>query len=187
MAASAKPKIRSTHNFTHKMGGFQRLRSTWAALDVVVKLLESVTGSLSRQRSRVRAPSSPPLILNNVESIGINSDNPQSDPQITALDDFQVLLRLGRRPALPTFRRDHPACRDSWSCGYRDAARFPEPSSDRPSLVHEPGAKAVSQVVETDALSFCKYDPGAACRRRQRSSPHIHRAQRSHRSDGPWG
>src|ERR1700744_6579583 len=93
-----------------------------------VSRLKLIRPALSRKRSRVRAPSSPPYKTKNLSLYGSYSDNPQSNPQITALDDFQVLLRLGKRPALPAFRRDHPACRDSWSCGYRYAARFPEPS-----------------------------------------------------------
>src|SRR6516164_6969438 len=54
--------------------------------------------------------------------------------KFTALDDFQVLLRLGMRLALPASHRGHPACRGSWLCGYRCASACPEPSSDRPSL-----------------------------------------------------
>jgi hypothetical protein len=97
-----------------------------------------------------------------------HSDDPQADPQFTALDDFQDLLRLGKRLALPVFRRGRLACRGSWSCGCRYVATFPEPSSDRPSpFVHEPSAQAVPQVVKTGALSLCKYDAGAHCRRPQ--------------------
>ncbi len=32
----------------------------------------------------------------------------------------------------PAFHRGHPACRGSWSCGYRYAATYLAPSSDRP-------------------------------------------------------
>src|ERR1700760_2240530 len=70
------------------------------------------------------------------------SDNPQSDPQFTALDDFQSLLCLGKRLALPVFRLGRLACGGSWSCGCRYAATFPEPSSDRPSLCS--GARCLS-------------------------------------------
>ena len=39
---------------------------------------------------------------------GTYCDNPQSDPQFAALDEFQVLPRFGIRLVLPVFRRGHP-------------------------------------------------------------------------------
>jgi hypothetical protein len=95
------------------------------------------------------------------------SDNPQSDPQFTALDDFQGLLRLGKRLALPVFRRGRLACRGSWSCGCRYAATFLEPSSDRPSLCSRARCLSCAAGCEDRSAVLRKYDAGAHCRRSQ--------------------
>ena len=61
-----------------------------------------------------------------------SSDNPQSDPQFTAPSGFLVPPHSGMRIALPVFRRGHPACRNSWLCGYRYAATCPAQSLGQP-------------------------------------------------------
>ncbi len=86
------------------------------------------------QRSRVRAPSSIPFIPNDLGENGNNSDNPQSDPQITVLSDFQVLRCLKRRLALPAFHPGRLGYTGSRWCGSLCASTCPVRSLDRSSL-----------------------------------------------------
>ncbi len=86
------------------------------------------------------------------------SDNPQSDPQFTALSDFQVLPRLEMHLVPPAF----VAIVLGVKIHGRSDIAMPQHALNRLRidlpLVHEPGAEAVPEVVKTEALPLREYD-----------------------------
>jgi hypothetical protein len=77
-----------------------------------------------------------------------SSGDPQSNPQITAQYDFQVLLGLRMRLAQLASRRGHLAYTGSSSFEYRCAATCFEQSWDHNlPFVYQPSTQAMSQIV----------------------------------------